>query len=106
MARALAMHVWCSHDSLSAPDHAMPMRISWGRSVRTLWTPRRQCAASWARCYNFAGTGTCTRDARMVFTRLVVCSGPRHADAGIVGAVRAHALDASTAVCGLVGEML
>ena len=49
---------------------------------------------------------TCTRDARMVFTRRVVCSGPRHVDAGIVGMVHAHDLDASTAVCGLVSEML
>ena len=35
-----------------------------------------------------------------------ICSGPRHADAGIVGVVHAHDSDASTAVCGLVGEML
>ena len=63
--RALAMHVWCSHHSLSAPDHAIPMRISWGWSMRTIWTPQRQCAASWAKCYNFPGCGTCTRDATM-----------------------------------------
>ena len=49
---------------------------------------------------------TCTRDARMVFTPLIICSGPRHIDAVIVGVVHAHDLDASTAVCGLVGEML
>ena len=41
-----------------------------------------------------------------VFTRLVVCSGPRHADADVVGMVHAHDLDASTAVCGLVSEIL
>ena len=37
---------------------------------------------------------------------LLICSGPRHIDTGIVGMVHAHDLDASTAVCGLVGEML
>ena len=36
-----------------------------------------------------------TRDARVVFTPLVTCSGPRHIDAGIVGVVHAHDLDAS-----------
>ena len=48
--RVLAMHVWCSHHSLSAPDHAIPMRISWGWSMRTIWTPQRQRAASWLGC--------------------------------------------------------
>ena len=72
----------------------------------TIWTRQRQCAASWAKRYNFPVCGTCTRDARVLFTRLVTCSGPRHIDTGIVGDVHAHDLDASTAVCGLVGEML
>ena len=49
---------------------------------------------------------TCTDNARVVFARLVICSGPRHADADIVGTVRAHDLDAPTTVCGLVSEML
>ena len=51
-----------------------------------------------------AHTYTC--DARMVFTRLVICSGPRHADADIVGVVHAHDLNALTTVCRLVSEML
>jgi hypothetical protein len=50
--------------------------------------------------------GVRDRDARVMFTPLVICSGPRHADAYIVGMVHAHDLDASTTVCGLVGEML
>jgi len=47
-----------------------------------------------------------SRGAHTVFTPLVICSGPRHLDAGIVGVVHAHDLDASTAVCRLVGEIL
>ena len=37
--RALVMHVWCSHDSLPALDHVISIWVSWGWSMRTIWTP-------------------------------------------------------------------
>ena len=48
----------------------------------------------------------CCRGTHTVFIPLVICSGPRHLDAGFVGMVHTHDLDASTAVCRLVGEMI